>query len=170
MRNLLVVAIFCLGASGLAFAHESKHEHEKKAPNAEPIEQTEAGKVYGAKLPKDMPNAIEIGEAADNAAAHMDKLGAFSGRITEVCQNSGCWVVLTGSNGQLARVTMHDHANDGLPALASRCACRLLTFDVDDGDLPHADHFALRGTRSLAGHCPGQPGHAAQALRAHWHR
>ena len=148
MRNLLVVAIFCLGASGLAFAHESKHEHEKKAPNAEPIEQTEAGKVYGAKLPKDMPNAIEIGEAADNAADHMDKLGAFSGRITEVCQNSGCWVVLTGSNGQLARVTMHDHAF-GVPKDSSGPAVVYGTFGKSVKSAGEVDHLKSEGANNV---------------------
>lgn len=110
MRMTLLAALFLLFANAQAFAHDSKHEHEKKAASAAPVEQTEAGMVYGAKWPADMPKAVDVGEAAGNAASHAGKPGAFSGRITKVCQNSGCWVVLEGANGQLARVTMRDHA------------------------------------------------------------
>ena len=148
MRNLIVVALLSLCAGGLAFAHEAEHEHARKAMSTEPVEQSEAGKVYGAKLPKDMPDAIEIGEAADNAAAHMDKLGAFSGRITEVCQNAGCWVVLAGANGQMARVTMHDHAF-GVPKDSSGPAVVYGTLGKSVKSTSEVDHLKSEGANNV---------------------
>ncbi|TWI01875.1 uncharacterized protein DUF4920 [Luteimonas cucumeris] len=44
-------------------------------------------------------------------AAHQDYAGKaqrFSGRIAEVCQKEGCWLVLE-DDGQSARVMMRDH-------------------------------------------------------------
>lgn len=112
--SLILISLF---ACATALAHDDKHEgkaehaHEQKAAvAAEPVEVTEAGKVYGAKLPVNAPQAIDIGLVADNPEPHAGKPGAFSGRITKVCQNMGCWVVLAGDNGQMARVNMHDHA------------------------------------------------------------
>ena len=93
----------------LAFADEAANHHEK-AIAVKPTEQTAAGAVYGARLPAPMPDAIPIDAAAANLAEHAGKVSAFSGRITEVCQKMGCWVVLTGENGRFARVSMRDHA------------------------------------------------------------
>lgn len=95
--------------SASAFADEGAGHHEK-AFTATPVEMTDAGAVYGARLPASMPAAVSIDTASASVADHAGKQGAFSGRITEVCQKMGCWVVLTGENGQFARVTMHDHA------------------------------------------------------------
>ena len=74
------------------------------------VEVTSAGSVYGERMPSPMPAPTSIDAAAADVASHAGKPAAFSGRITEVCQQKGCWVVLSGENGQLARVTMHDHA------------------------------------------------------------
>lgn len=95
--------------SASAFADEGAGHHEK-AFVAAPVETTAAGAVYGERLPASMPAAVSIDSASANVAEHAGKPAAFSGRITEVCQKMGCWVVLSGENGQFARVTMHDHA------------------------------------------------------------
>ena len=47
--------------------------------------------------------------AASSPAAHIGKAGAYSGRITSVCQAQGCWLVLSGEQGEFARVLMHEH-------------------------------------------------------------
>jgi hypothetical protein len=102
------ILIFLL-ASGGAIAHDEQG-HKEKAFATAPVEQTEAGAVYGERLPTPMPAAVSIDAAAANLAEHAGKPAAFSGRITEVCQKQGCWVVLSGENDTFARVTMHDHA------------------------------------------------------------
>jgi hypothetical protein len=70
-----------------------------------------ASKVYGEAMPageaQAIGAAIEAGIPADADARK------FSGRITEVCQAKGCWVMLE-DGGQVARVMMKDH-DVGLP-------------------------------------------------------
>jgi hypothetical protein len=100
--------LLCLLLSTSVFAHE-EGDHEKKTAMA-PVEVTDAGSVYGERMPAPLPAAVSIDAAAADVATHSGKLAAFSGRITEVCQKMGCWLVLAGENGQLARVSMHDHA------------------------------------------------------------
>ena len=62
---------------------------------------------YGKPLPA--TRAVPVAEAV----AGFDKLAGtaqrYSGRITQVCQAEGCWMVLE-DNGQTARVMFKDHA------------------------------------------------------------
>ena len=62
---------------------------------------------YGKPLPA--TKSIPVAEAV----AGFDKLAGtaqrYSGRITQVCQAEGCWMVLE-DNGQTARVMFKDHA------------------------------------------------------------
>lgn len=107
MRTIILLSLL-LSAS--AFAHDDAGKHEKKVAGIAPIEQTAAGDVYGTRMPEPMPAAVHIDKVAANAAKFTGKPMAFSGRVTKVCQNSGCWVILTGENGLYARVNMHDHS------------------------------------------------------------
>ena len=61
---------------------------------------------YGAPMPAG--EAVDLAVALAAADAHDDAPGKFSGRIVEVCQKEGCWVMLE-SNGQVARVKAKDH-------------------------------------------------------------
>ncbi len=107
MRHLILLCLLCAGS---AFAHDGATDHERKPAQATPVETIDAGAVYGAKWPQDLPAPVGISSAAENPSAHLGKPAAFSGRITQVCQKMGCWLVLTGDKGELARVAMHDHA------------------------------------------------------------
>ena len=64
-------------------------------------------KTYGEALPE--ATAVPIAVAAADTDAYLGKANRYSGRITEVCQKEGCWMMLE-DNGQVARVMMHDHA------------------------------------------------------------
>ena len=64
-------------------------------------------KTYGEVLPEAV--AVPISVAAADADAYAGRANRFSGRITEVCQKEGCWMMLE-DNGEVARVMMHDHA------------------------------------------------------------
>ena len=111
---ILFSLLICAHASAAA---DSDH-HDKKFVAAKPVEISAAGAVYGARLPASMPATVDLDRAAAHFDEHAGKLAAFSGRITEVCQKMGCWVVLTSEQGQFARVSMHDHAF-GVPKNAS---------------------------------------------------
>jgi len=107
------LALFLLLAAP-AFAHDhadkAGHGHEEVAVPAKPVQITSEGAVYGAKLPEATPAAVSLDSAIEKPNALLGKTGAFSGRITEVCQEMGCWMVLAADNGKFVRVIMHDHA------------------------------------------------------------
>lgn len=62
---------------------------------------------YGKPLPATA--AVPVAEAVAAFDQHAGKPQRYSGRITEVCQAEGCWLVLE-DNGQTARVMFKDHA------------------------------------------------------------
>lgn len=62
---------------------------------------------YGAPLPATA--AVPISEAVAAFDQHAGKSQRYSGRIANVCQAEGCWMVLE-DNGQTARVMFKDHA------------------------------------------------------------
>lgn len=64
-------------------------------------------KPYGKPLPEGV--STPIAQAVAGFDAHAGKPARFSGRIAEVCQAEGCWMVLE-DNGQTARVMFADHA------------------------------------------------------------
>src|SRR5690606_23514843 len=49
-------------------------------------------KTYGEALPE--ATAVPLSVAAADTDAHAGKANRFSGRITEVCQKEGCWMML----------------------------------------------------------------------------
>ncbi len=64
-------------------------------------------KPYGKPLPEGA--STPVSQAVDAYDAHAGKPARFSGRIVEVCQAEGCWIVLE-DNGRTARVMFADHA------------------------------------------------------------
>lgn len=63
-------------------------------------------KSYGQAIPAG--KAVPISSAVAAHESHVGKPQRYSGRITEVCQKEGCWMVLE-DNGQSARVMMREH-------------------------------------------------------------
>ena len=66
-----------------------------------------ASTAYGAAF-VDGPSVL-VSEAVAAFDEHAGEPRRFSGRITEVCQAKGCWMMLE-DNGQAARVMFGDHA------------------------------------------------------------
>jgi hypothetical protein len=62
---------------------------------------------YGKPLPTG--GTTPISQAIGDFDAHAGKPARFSGRITQVCQAKGCWMVLE-DDGRSARVMFGDHA------------------------------------------------------------
>lgn len=62
---------------------------------------------YGKPLPEGA--STPLSQAVADFDAHAGKSARFSGRVAEVCQAEGCWMVLE-DNGQTARVMFGDHA------------------------------------------------------------
>ena len=62
---------------------------------------------YGAPLPDTA--AVPVAQAVAAFDQHAGMPQRYSGRIAQVCQAEGCWMVLE-DNGQSARVMFKDHA------------------------------------------------------------
>lgn len=62
---------------------------------------------YGKPLPEGA--STPISQAVDAFDAHAGKPARFSGRIAQVCQAKGCWMMLE-DDGRTARVMFGDHA------------------------------------------------------------
>jgi len=109
----LALALFLLFAAP-AFAHDPAdkpgHGNETAPATAKPVQTTPDGAVYGARLPEAAPVAVDLDSVVAKPDALLGKAGAFGGRITQVCQKQGCWMVLSARNGEFVRVVMHDHA------------------------------------------------------------
>lgn len=61
---------------------------------------------YGAEVPAGA--VVPLAQALANPAAHEGQAKVFSGRVVDVCQKKGCWVMLE-DEGQGARVLLGDH-------------------------------------------------------------
>ncbi len=70
-----------------------------------------AGFLQATTYGDDMPagDAVDIAEASKNLDAYVSKPAKFKGRITQVCQNKGCWLMIE-SNAQAARIKTKGHA------------------------------------------------------------
>ncbi len=144
MRKLILLSLLI---STAAFADANAGKHEKKFVAATVVEKTDAGSVYGAHLPTPMPAAVSLDSAVANADQHAGKPAAFSGRITEVCQDMGCWVVLSGENGKFARVSMHDHGF-GVPKNSTGPAIVYGTLSKKTLSAEEVEHLTKDGAKS----------------------
>ncbi len=112
MRNTLLIAL--LAVSPAAFAAN-----------------------YGEPMPAG--ENIDIAAAAADPAAHAGKAQRFTGRITQVCQKQGCWVVLE-QGGQSARVMAKDHGF-AVPKDASGQAVAYGVLEAKTINEDHAKHL-----------------------------
>lgn len=156
MRTVTVLALSFL-LCGIASAHEGAHDtpaaggvdHNRKPTGATPVQTTEAGAVYGAALATPTAEPVTIDAAYEDLAAQVGKDGAWSGRITQVCQKMGCWLVLTGEGDRHARVFMHDHAYS-VPKDASGRAIVYGTLSEKQLDAKEVQHLKDDGAKAPA--------------------
>lgn len=92
---------------------------------------------YGEPMPAG--DNVAIKAAAADPAAHAGKPMRFAGRITQVCQKQGCWVVLE-QDGQSARVMAKDHGF-AVPKDASGEAIAYGVLEVEPITEEHARHL-----------------------------
>lgn len=111
-----------------------------------PQAQASPTRVFGAAMPAG--EAQPIAEAVAGAVSADAGARKFSGRITEVCQNKGCWVMLE-DEGTVARVMMKDHAFS-VPKDARGAAWVHGTLSVKELDAKSAAHLAADSGRGEA--------------------
>ncbi len=97
--------------------------------------------TYGAPMPEG--DAMPVTGLIANADAHRGHTMTFSGRITSVCQKTGCWVMLD-ANGTGIRVrTKHEFF---LPKDASGSALVHGRLEPVEPSAEHAAHRAADGS------------------------
>jgi hypothetical protein len=117
MKTLLAAMMACLfGAS--AWAGDSR--------------------VYGDAMPDG--DALPVSAAVADLERHAGVPGKFAGRITQVCQKMGCWLILE-DDGQHARVMARDHAY-GVPTDSTGRAEVFGVLEVREISQEQAEHFA----------------------------
>lgn len=105
MRRLLpILALLAAGQLHAGQAHPG-HAHAAQARGGESRAAVPAR--HGKPLPPGA--ATPIGVALADYQAHAGKTARYSGRIAQVCQAKGCWMVLEDA-GRTARVMFGDHA------------------------------------------------------------
>ena len=71
-------------------------------------------KTYGEAFTVAADQTVACGDLLANPASHVDATVRVSGRVADVCQKKGCWMVITPENTTdakaMIRVTMKDHA------------------------------------------------------------
>ena len=154
--NKWIVATMLAALAAAAQAHEGGHGghgghapmagHEAQPAGPTPIATGNGGAYYGAPMPQS--DALSVSEAAKNPAAHTAAPRAFSGRITEVCQNKGCWLVLE-DNGAFARVFMNKHSFS-VPRQTGSKAVVYGTLTVKELDAKEIEHLASEGSKPQA--------------------
>jgi hypothetical protein len=92
---------------------------------------------YGEPMPAGEP--VAIAAAAADPSAHAAAPAKFSGRITQVCQKKGCWVVLE-DEGSSARVMAKDHGFE-VPKDASGRAVAYGQLEMEPISEEHARHL-----------------------------
>ena len=142
--KLQTILFSALLVAGSAIAHE-----EEKGFSTEPVMTTADGKVYGVRWPSDADAPISISDAAGKVETLKGKPQAYSGRITEVCQDMGCWMVLSGEDGKFARVAMHDHSF-GIPKQSTGEALVYGTLTEKEISKKEADHMVADGAKAPA--------------------
>jgi hypothetical protein len=114
MRKFLTIAVLSLSLSPIVLA-----------------------KSYGEPMPAG--DSVSIAAAAADPTAHAGKPQRFTGRITQVCQKEGCWVVLE-QDGQSARVMAKDHGF-AIPKDASGEAIAYGVLQLEPITAEHANHL-----------------------------
>lgn len=81
----------------------------KKAKAVEVTEVMGSHLVYGATWPRIKQADYPLAVALKNPENHTEGKRVMTGRITQVCQKMGCWMILTDGD-VFARVDFNDHA------------------------------------------------------------
>ena len=113
MRSLLFLLAIGCATQPAPGPDEAAQNEEKAATEAAPAEA--AWDTYG-----EPPTATETVAAADllsNPESFEGKTVRVAGRVADVCQKAGCWMILTDDTGKKMRIRMKDHgfsvAKDG---------------------------------------------------------
>ncbi len=142
--RILVVSALLIGC-GANSEPEVAAAPEVKAPEAAPAAGPEH---FGA--PFAVTESIQAAALLDDPAAQVGKTIKVEGRVADVCQKAGCWMVISDENRTM-RVLMKDHefsvAKDGTGAWATIEG----TVVEKANDKAEAEHYASEAAKPELG-------------------
>lgn len=106
MRSSVLLVAVLLSAAAQA-CENAGTEHAAAVPSA-PIATVDGRAIYGTPMPE-QPAAIAVAQVLDHPAQYVDQTVKLSGRIGQVCQTKGCWMMLADGERAL-RVMFGKHA------------------------------------------------------------
>lgn len=104
-KTLLLIA---LGFSTLSYAQEHETKHESQENKVVITETINGEHVYGNKWNADF-DKMDIEKALAEHEMLIGEEMIFTGNISKVCQNTGCWMMIE-TNGEVARVDFNKHS------------------------------------------------------------
>lgn len=119
------------------------------AGHAEPAAPAAGATHFGAAFSVPDENIIAAPAFFAATAGHVGKTVRVEGRVADVCQKAGCWMVIAEGE-QTMRVRMKDHAFSVAKDGTGATACIEGTVVEIQVDPATAEHFASEGT-------PGAP-------------
>ena len=115
---LTLVALFACGTPETAAhddhaahddaAHDDHAEHAAHDAKAPVTASADGWSHYGEAFA--LASAKPCGEVIADPTASVDQVVRVQGRIENVCQKAGCWMVVADDEGKYLRITMKEHA------------------------------------------------------------
>lgn len=104
LRKIIILVLFI--SSGSLLSQVNQHDENAEVKG----KQVKGGMLYGNDFSSDA--AVEVMEVAfadllANPQNYEGKLIKTEGSVTEVCQSSGCWAMISDGTDELRVVTLH---------------------------------------------------------------
>ncbi len=108
---MTLALLLVVGCSGAPETAEAPPQPEAPAQAEEPTPEPAAASSDWASFGEAVPEGEVVSAAAllDAPDTFLDKTLVVEGRVADVCQKAGCWMVIE-DQGRTMRVTMKDHA------------------------------------------------------------
>lgn len=144
MKKLTGVIVFIIAFSAnYLFSQSDTMKHEEKI-EVKGIELAD-GTLYGENIDAAVP-VMKIADIYASLDSYQNKLVVVEGDVTEVCQNMGCWTMISDGKNEIRAMTLHKFF---LPKdLKNVKAVVHGEFEVQEMTEEQAKHFAEESGKS----------------------
>lgn len=138
----IIVLIIAFSANYVYSQSDSTKQEEKYKVEGKEVAD---GVLYGQEIDAAIP-VMTIGEIYSELNSYQNRLVVVQGDITEVCQNMGCWTMISDGKNEIRAMTLHKFF---LPKdLKNVKAVVQGEFEVKEITEEQAKHFAVESGKS----------------------
>ena len=106
-RKITLLLLPLILISAVLYAQEDKHKSMDMKSGDEPSGiKMDDGILYGKEINSDI-KVIEVNELISSVKENEGKIIVVKGKISDVCQAMGCWLVLTDGKNNVRVQTLH---------------------------------------------------------------